>query len=138
MGKPEVSLLLDTHVWIWTQERPEQIGSKTRRRMERREEELFVSTYSSLELARLCEAERIELKGSLELWTETSLKSLHCAEVDLSREIALGAYQLPGEFHRDPVDRVLVATARVMGLTLVTADERILRYRKVKTLDART
>lgn len=47
------------------------------------------------------------------------------------------AYRLPGKFHKDPADRLLVATARVHDLTFVTADERILAYRGVRTLDAR-
>jgi PIN domain nuclease of toxin-antitoxin system len=47
------------------------------------------------------------------------------------------AYQLPGSFHRDPADRQIVATAICHGLTLMTADERILQYPAVKTLDAR-
>lgn len=47
------------------------------------------------------------------------------------------AYKLPGRFHKDPADRLLVATARINDLTLVSADERILAYRAVRTLDAR-
>ena len=46
------------------------------------------------------------------------------------------AYALPGTFHRDPADRVLVATARRDGLTLVTADDRILAYPHLRTQDA--
>jgi PIN domain nuclease of toxin-antitoxin system len=44
---------------------------------------------------------------------------------------------LPGKFHRDPADRILVATARALGITLVTADQRILKYRGVRTQNAR-
>ena len=49
----------------------------------------------------------------------------------------LESYALPGSFHPDPADRLLVATARVHGLTLLTADKRILRYSKVRSMDAR-
>jgi PIN domain nuclease of toxin-antitoxin system len=57
--------------------------------------------------------------------------------VELSHAIALAAYRLPAWAHRDPADRILAATARAQGLTLVTADERILAYRAVQSLDAR-
>ena len=51
--------------------------------------------------------------------------------------VAIEAYALPGRFHADPADRLLVATARVHGLTLVTADKRILKYPEVRVIDAR-
>ena len=54
-----------------------------------------------------------------------------------THDVALAAYDLPGEFHRDPADRVLVATAMESALTLVTADERILTYKHLLSLDAR-
>jgi PIN domain nuclease of toxin-antitoxin system len=59
----------------------------------------------------------------------------HTAAV--SHEIAMEGYALPGAFHRDPADRILVATARRDGLTLVTADDRILAYPHARTQDAR-
>jgi PIN domain nuclease of toxin-antitoxin system len=48
------------------------------------------------------------------------------------------AYALPGRFHKDPADRLLVATARLHKLTLITADEQILAYKNVRKRDART
>ena len=58
-------------------------------------------------------------------------------EAALSSKIAAEAYRLPGEFHRDPADRILVATARLESWTLLTADRRILDYPHVRTKDAR-
>lgn len=99
--------------------------------------ELFASTYSVFEISQLVYKGRLRLEKETNLWVAETLALLNCSVIELSQEIAIGAYQLPGEFHRDPADRALVATARAMGLTLVTADKRLLRYRKVKTLDAR-
>jgi PIN domain nuclease of toxin-antitoxin system len=59
----------------------------------------------------------------------------HSSSID--HRIAAEAYSLPGEFHKDPADRLLVATARVLGAALVTPDELILAYPYVRTLDAR-
>ena len=57
--------------------------------------------------------------------------------IPVTHEIALAAYDLPGEFHRDPADRILVATAVVHDLTLMTADDRILAYPYLLSSDAR-
>ena len=132
-----MSLLLDTHVWVWSQEDPERIGKRARRRLEDTGEDLFVATISSLEIARLIHVGLLEFEGKLDRWVEVSLDVLRCGSLELSHAVAVAAYQLPGAFHKDPADRILVATARVHGLTLVTADQRLLDYRPVRTLDAR-
>ncbi len=132
-----MSLLLDTHVWIWSQEEPERIGARARRRMEKAEERLYVATISSLEIARLIHLRLLELDGALDRWIKDSLEALQCSVLEMSNEVAIGAYRLPGSFHKDPADRILVATSREHGLTLATADERILRYRSARTLDVR-
>lgn len=132
-----MSLLLDTHVWVWSQEDPERIGKRARRRLEDTGEDLFVATISSLEIARLIHVGLLEFEGKLDRWVEVSLDLLRCGSLELSHAVAVAAYQLPGAFHKDPADRILAATARVHGLTLVTADQRLLDYRPVRTLDAR-
>jgi PIN domain nuclease of toxin-antitoxin system len=54
--------------------------------------------------------------------------------IELTPEIATESTRLPGEFHRDPADQIIVATARVMKCKLVTSDEKILNYSHVKTI----
>ncbi|MFN5756857.1 MAG: type II toxin-antitoxin system VapC family toxin [Planctomycetia bacterium] len=132
-----MSFLLDTHVWIWTQEQPDAIGPEARTLLETTSDELCVCAVSSLEIARLVAGGLLELKGSLDRWVRTALDTLEARSIDIDHRIAIEAYKLPGRFHKDPADRMLVATARINGLTLVTADERILSYRAVRTLDAR-
>lgn len=132
-----MSFLLDTHVWIWTQEQPDAIGATSRVLLETTTDELCVSAVSSLEIARLVSGNLLELQGSLDRWVRTAVDSIEARSIDIDHRIAIEAYKLPGRFHKDPADRLLVATARINGLTLVTADERILAYRGVRTLDAR-
>ena len=132
-----MSFLLDTHVWIWTQEQPDALGPASRALLEATAEELCVSAVSSLEIARLVAGGLVELKGSLDRWVRSAIDSLEARSIDVDHQIAIEAYKLPGRFHKDPADRLLVATARLRDLTLVTADERILAYRSVRTLDAR-
>ena len=69
-------------------------------------------------------------------WIEQSLVALAAETVPVTPEMAAEAYALPGAFHRDPADRVLVAAARLQGWTLVTADDRILKYPEVRSLNA--
>lgn len=132
-----MSLLLDTHVWIWTQEQPDAIGSGSRTLLETTTDELCVSAVSSLEIARLVAGGLLELRGSLDRWVRSAIDSIEARSIDVDHRVAIEAYKLPGRFHKDPADRLLVATARLHDLTLVTADERILAYRSVRTLDAR-
>jgi PIN domain nuclease of toxin-antitoxin system len=130
-----VSLLLDTHVWIWSQERPDRLGPEATRLLTDPQVALYVSTVSTLEIARLVATGAIELTGALTSWVTATLDSLGCKTVEISHAIAAEAYALPPGFHRDPADRLLAATARLEHLTLLTADERILDYPHVETLD---
>jgi PIN domain nuclease of toxin-antitoxin system len=132
-----VSFLLDTHVWIWSQELPERLGSTTRNAILDPGASLYVSTVSSLEIARLVSLGAVSLAGDLAGWVSDTLQSLKCGTIEMSHTIAISAYSLPGGFHKDPADRILVATARLLHLVLVTADDRILQYDHVKSLDAR-
>jgi len=132
-----VKLLLDTHVWIWSQQEPDRLGTQTKRLLVAPEHENHVSTVSTLELARLAAVGAIVPSIALREWVERAVRALQAQTLDVSHDIALEAYALPEPFHKDPADRVLVATARCHDLTMVTADERILSYGGVRTRDAR-
>ena len=121
-------ILLDTHVWLWSQQSQEHFGPEARGMILNEDNALFVSSVSSLEIARLVWRERLTLAGQLRTWISETLNKLKAETLPVTHEIALAAYELPGEFHRDPADRILVATAVVHNLTLMTADNRILEY----------
>jgi len=131
-----VRLLLDTHVWIWSQESPEQLGATARRHLEDPSNKLIVSAVSFLELAQLAHKKRICLKRTLGAWSRSAVENLGAQVSVITPDIALGAYELPAPFHSDPADRILVATAIHEQLTLLTADERILAYPGVRCLSA--
>jgi PIN domain nuclease of toxin-antitoxin system len=132
-----VNLLLDTHVWIWSQENPDLLPPQTREAINDRSNACAVSVISELEIARLAQRKQIELDRGVEEWINKSIAVLGAHEIELSRVIAVEAYRLPGAFHRDPADRVLVATARLFGMTLVSADRQLLRYRHVNSMSAK-
>jgi len=102
-----VSYLLDTHVWIWTQEQPETIGAKTRALLETTSDDLCVSAVSSLEIARLVSGRLLELQGNLDRWVRTAIDSIEARSLDVDHRVAIEAYKLPGRFHKDPADRML-------------------------------
>jgi PIN domain nuclease of toxin-antitoxin system len=132
-----VNLLLDTHVWVWSQEDPERLGPEARSSLLDESHQLFISATSSLELARLHSMDRIRLKTDIEGWVERAIRLLGAARLDITHQVAIEAYRLPMPFHRDPADRLLVATARIHELRLLTADDLILAYPAVASVDAR-
>lgn len=89
-----------------------------------------------MEIARLVFLRQLHLKEPASQWISDSIRSLAAHGIDVTPQIAAEAYELPGSFHKDLADRILIATARLHGLTLTTADDLILRYPHVKTLRA--
>lgn len=137
MGSKPVKCLLDTHVWIWTQEERESLGPIALSLIEDTGNEIYISPVSTLEISRLISLGQISLTGSLPNWIAVTSKNLLALTAGITHEIAALAYELRGDFHKDPADRLLVATALEGELSLLTADQRILDYPYVKTVDAR-
>jgi len=124
-------LLLDTHIWLWSVSQPDRLGRRLRRELDRENHELWLSPVSTWEALLLNAKGRIRLEGDLGEWFERATARFR--EAPLTHEVVLAAHQLPLP-HPDPADRFLAATAMVLGLTLVTADERLLGLGEIKTL----
>lgn len=131
-----MKLLLDTHIWLWSRGQPARITSAVLKAIEDLENELWLSPLSIWELSNLVEKGRIVLGSDVEDWVATAMSKLPMREAPLTYEVALETLrvQLP---HRDPVDRFLVATARVFDLTLVTADAQLLGVKGLRVLPSR-
>lgn len=126
-----MKLLLDTHIWLWSAREPKRLGRRLQQEFRDPENELWLSPISVWEALLLNAKGRINLPDDLSSWLARATARLR--EAPLTHEIALAAYQLPLH-HRDPADRFLAATAQVLGLTLVTADERLLGLGEIATL----
>jgi PIN domain nuclease of toxin-antitoxin system len=126
-----LKLLLDTHIWLWSLREPARLGRRVRHELKDRNNELWLSPVNTWEALLLNAKGRIRLHGDLALWMARA--TAHMREAPLTHEIVLAAHQLPLP-HPDPADRFLAATAQVLGLTLVTADERLLGLGDIKTL----
>jgi PIN domain nuclease of toxin-antitoxin system len=123
-------LLLDTHIWLWNFQDPRRLGRRVLRYLQDRENELWLSPMSTWEALTLNQKGRIRIHEDLTTWLTRATAGTH--EAPLTHEIALVARQL--SMHQDPADRILVATAEVLDLTFVTADERLLGLGNIRTL----
>jgi PIN domain nuclease of toxin-antitoxin system len=124
-------LLLDTHAWIWLFDRDPRIRSCVNDiEAAASQGELGIAAISVWEIAMLESKSRLELKFDVLTWVRRALNVPGLTLVPLSPEVAVESTRLPGSFHNDPADRIIVATARVLNATLVTKDEQILAYGK--------
>jgi PIN domain nuclease of toxin-antitoxin system len=135
------SVVLDTHAWLWLDAADPRIRKpKVLEAIEgaRARGGVLVSAISVWEVALLESKQRIVLHQDCHLWVRTALAAPGVILQPLSPEIAVESTRLPGDFHGDPADRILVATSRVLNAPLVTADRQILAYgerKHVRTLE---
>jgi PIN domain nuclease of toxin-antitoxin system len=119
-----MKLLLDTHIWIWSHLEPWRITSEVVKELGDPRNELWLSPISIWELVLLVEKKRLELHHDLGEWVKQSVQEVDLQEATFTSAVAEELrFTLLG--YRDPGDRFLVATAKVYGLTLVTADQRL-------------
>lgn len=132
-----MSLLLDTHVWVrWVAE-PEKLSAPARRGVEAAlaaGEVLRVSSISVWEVALLVTKGRLRLSIDVGTWIERAEAIPLLDFVPVDNRIAHRSVTLPPPLHPDPADRIIAATAEVLGLRLVTADRRLRAYSPVDTL----
>ncbi len=124
-------LLLDTHVWIWSvEEDARRVGRRARRLLSRAEshDNIRISPATVFEVTALHTSGRLRLALPLEQWIRQGLEVPGVRIAELSPAIAIDAGSIPRSALADPLDRLLVATARQLDATLLTSDTRILDY----------
>ena len=124
-------LLLDTHVWVWNVEGDvRRVGRRSRQLLSRFEsqEALRISPATLFEVTALYTAGRLRLARPVEQWIREALSVTSLRIAALSPDIAIDAGQIPRAALADPMDRLLVATARQLHATFLTSDVRILDY----------
>jgi PIN domain nuclease of toxin-antitoxin system len=125
-----LKLLLDTHIWIWAKSDAARIGKRAAQELSNRDNELWISPVSVWEALALMQKGRIRMENPL-LWVERAAEQMH--EAPLTNEIVCVALTLHLP-HADPADRFLAGTARVLNLTLVTADRKLLGLGDIASL----
>lgn len=124
-------LLLDTHAWIWYAEgTADRFSLRDIARIDeaREQSRLCVSAVSVWEIGMLHNKRRLTLSAALDAWVERAARLPGFRLLPLSADCALESTRLPGSIHGDPADRFLVAIARIVGLGLMTRDDKIIEY----------
>jgi len=130
-------LVIDTHILIWFVNDSKELSSTAKEAIETvmaKEGEIIISSISAWEISMSIEKGRLVLSMDIESWLEQVAQIEGFRFMPVDNEIAYKSTMLPGEFHKDPADRMIVATARKLAVPLVTADEKIREYEHVKTI----
>ncbi len=131
-------ILMDTHVLVWLDAGSPRLGARTLDQINDAFSlgNLAVSAVSFWEISMLVQKKRLEIRLETDIWRKELLEN-GLREIQLDGAIAIRAGELR-QFHGDPADRMIVATAQQMSWTLATADKRILDWKNLKLkIDAR-
>ena len=128
-----MNLLLDTHIWLWSQLEPERLSAPAGDAVTDPANMLALSPVSIWETLLLAEKGRVDLAPDPWSWIRMALATRAMREFSVTHEVALRSrtVRLP---HDDPADRFIAATAMVHGLTLVTADRSLLECPDIRVL----
>ena len=127
--------LLDTGVWLWLIESPEKLSNRVRTIVDDIDNAPFaLSAISPWEVAKKTSLGKLTLSMPIHAWLDQALRQPFMELVPLTTSIVVESTILPGTFHNDPADQIIVATARVGNLTLLTKDRLILDYPHVRSI----
>lgn len=129
-------IVLDTHVWVWWVSSPKKLSPRAKRVVDGAavEKAIHVSSISVWEIALLVARNRLKLTMDVRDWLAKSEALPFLNFVPVDNLIALKSVHLPGSLHRDPADRIIIATALTLGANLITSDDKIRDYPYVQTV----
>jgi len=129
-------IVLDTHVLVWWVSGNAALSKKAKALISRELKggQIIVSAITAWEIAMLVAREKLLLSMDVEQWLSTVAEIPALQFFPLDIEVAAKSVLLPGTFHKDPADRMIVATARKLAAPLVTKDEKLRAYPHVKTI----
>ena len=128
-----MKLLLDTHVWLWSMLEPQRLTRRVEKALADPVNELWLSPISVGELIVLLRKGRLTLPNDVAAWVAKTTQDLELTEAPLTIEVALAISSINFP-HGDRADHFLAATAKVFGLTLVTADEHLINLPGIHVL----
>jgi len=129
-------IVLDTHIWLWWISNPENLSTAANQAIDQAitEDGIIISSISTWEVALLVDKERLKLSIDIRDWVRKTESLPFVRFMPVDNTISLRSVTLPGQFHPDPADRIITATAMTMGLPLVTKDDKIISYPHVQTI----
>ncbi|MFO8038917.1 MAG: type II toxin-antitoxin system VapC family toxin [Sodalinema sp.] len=117
-------MILDTHAWIWWISESEKLSQKAQNSIQT-SNFIGIPAISCWEIAMLVSKQRLELSMDVQAWINLALQRPRLKLLPLTPEIAVLSTRLPGNFHGDPADRLIVATSLVYDASLISKDEKI-------------
>lgn len=131
-------IVLDTHVLVWVMDDDAKLGPQARETIVEasKADQVGVSAITPWEIALLVEKGRLRLAREVAKWLDAALAAQGVRLLPIEPRVALDSVRLPGVFHADPADRLIVAAARRWGATLITADAAIISYAKTGHVEA--
>lgn len=128
-------IVLDTHIWVWWVHGDKQLSKSQLEVIQSNENDIIgICAISCWEVAKLVEKGRLELPCPVMEWFEEALTYPGIRILELTPAIAVMSTELPGKFHSDPADQLIVATAIKNNCPLVTSDEKIIAYPHIITI----
>ncbi|NCO53745.1 MAG: type II toxin-antitoxin system VapC family toxin [Deltaproteobacteria bacterium] len=129
-------IVLDTHVWLWWLHDPAKLSSAAVELVEQEQESgaLILSAISIWEVAVKVQSGKLALPMEISRWYELARSYPATVIEPLSPVDAIASTQLPGDFHKDPADRMIISLARRLSVPLITCDRKILEYKHVLTV----
>ncbi len=126
----EYPILFDTHSWLWILAGEKRFSNKILSLVDekRKNNGLYLADISLWEVSMLASKGRITLGQPTLSWLKIAIKTSNVQLVHLTPEISVESTELPGNFHGDPSDRIIVASARILNLAILTKDKKILAY----------
>lgn len=129
-----MKVLLDTCCVIWAASDPDKLSAAATEALTADDASVHVCAISCAEVACLAERGRISLDRHWKVWFNDVVALNEWSVLDIGVAIVQEAYSLPGNFHRDPADRFITATARLHDMPVLTADDKILSYPHVSSI----
>jgi len=132
-------VVLDTHTLIWWASNDSSLSNAAKNKIDStlsRGGEAIISCISAWEISMLIHKGRLVLSMDVEKWLDEVSQIDGIRFIPVDNEIGIKSTALPGDFHKDPADRIIIATARILSIPLITADEKIIEYAHVKTISA--
>ena len=129
------SPLLDTHAWVWWVTNQGRLDARTRARLNALPADArpYLSDISLWEVALLVDRKRLRFELPLRQWLEDASHPRTVRVLPITPPIAAETAELPASFRRDPADRIIVATSRVLDIPLITHDRAILTSRLARS-----
>lgn len=129
-------IVLDTHTLVWWLSDSSKLSAKARKAISSQQGEgkLIVSSISAWEMAMLVQRGRLALTIDVNDWLSHVARLEAIRFMPIDNQIAVRSTALPGQFHNDPADRMIVATAQQVGAPIVTSDRKIRDYEHVATI----